>query len=125
MWGEAEGVGNPLKSVEEIRTEALAVPIGTIEPDAQRIGGTGRKTACKQHPAEVKVLLSSSLTAVEINRGTKKAEFRARLAETSKIITLSCWTSKQVRAAMRPSTQPFSEHAGFYQPSSSPEMDVC
>lgn len=72
MWGEAEGVGNPLKSVEEIRTEALAVPIGTIEPDAQRIGGTGRKTACKQHPAEVKVLLSSSLTAVEINRGTKK-----------------------------------------------------
>lgn len=67
-------MGNPLKSVGEIRTEALAVPIGTIEPDAQRTGGAGKKTACKQHPAEVKVLLSSSLTAVEISRGTEKQD---------------------------------------------------
>lgn len=71
MWEDAEGVGNPLKSMEEIRTEALAVPIGTIEPDAQRTGGTARTTACKQHPAEVKVLLSSTLTAVEIDRHTQ------------------------------------------------------
>lgn len=68
MREDAEGVGNPLKSMEEIRTEALAVPIGTIEADAQRVGGTARKTACKQHPAKVKVPLSSTLTALEIDR---------------------------------------------------------
>lgn len=28
--GEAEGAGSPLKSVEEIDTEDLAVPIGTL-----------------------------------------------------------------------------------------------
>lgn len=64
-------MGNPLEFMEEMHTETLAVPIGTIEPDAQCIGGTGRRTPCKQYPAEVKALLSSSLSAVEIRGGTK------------------------------------------------------
>lgn len=34
------GEGNPLELVEEMHTEAPAVPIGTIEPAAQCIGGT-------------------------------------------------------------------------------------
>lgn len=42
--GKVEGVGNPLKSMEEIDAETLAVPIGTLQPDAQRIGGAGRES---------------------------------------------------------------------------------
>lgn len=71
VGGRHEGVGNPLEFMEEMHTETLAVPIGTIEPDAQCFGGTGRRTPCKQHPAEVKALLSGSLSAVEISGGTK------------------------------------------------------
>lgn len=63
---------NSLESMEEIWTEVPAVPIGTIEPYAQCTGGTGRKTVCKQHTDEVKILLGNSLTVVEINRDTMR-----------------------------------------------------
>lgn len=97
-----------------MHTETLAVPIGTIEPDAQCIGGTGRRTPCKQHPAEVKALLSRSLSAVEIRGGTKKrktrdeAEFEVQLAQTSKTIALES-LDEQTRAccnAAAHATQP-------------------
>lgn len=106
--------------MEEMHTETLAVPIGTIEPDAQCIGGTGRRTPCKQHPAEVKALLSRSLSAVEIRgRHKKNAKQGTRLNLKSswhrlpRQSHLSLWTSKRERAAMRPRMQPNSEYSGF------------
>lgn len=72
LVGKVEEVGNPLKSMEEICAKVWPVPLGTIELVDQGIGGTGRKTACKQHLTEVKVIPCSCLTAVENQQRHKK-----------------------------------------------------
>ncbi|KAA8591962.1 hypothetical protein FQN60_017336 [Etheostoma spectabile] len=51
-----EGFG---KSMDEIDREALAVPIGTLPPDAQCRRVTGRETTCEKHPAADKALLKA------------------------------------------------------------------